>query len=206
MEPSVLAQKQFFQTNKTRFSRADQRHVCTKRSENRHFSVREEGEGRGGVGRERGEEWGRGVCGRERGGRGGWKKRLEEWGGAVEGFCMRGLLRGSPIKIFFFACGSLKDPYVKIRSIFVDSNTYDSPAIYWGARTEKFFYVVVPFAAQPSLGRIWPSIIRRRGLSKSCVLVRCEKMELFIPLSCSCDQISVGCISALGDHKLILVV
>lgn len=102
MEPSALAKKQFSQTNKTRFLRADQRHVCTKRSENRHFSVREEGEGRG-VGRERGEEWGRGVGGRERG-EGRMKKRLEEWGGAMEGFCMLGLLRGSPIKIVFFFC------------------------------------------------------------------------------------------------------
>lgn len=104
------------------------------------------------MGRERGEEWGRGVGGRERG-EGRMKKRLEEWGGAMEGFCMRGLLRGSPIKIVFFACGSL-DPYAKRRSISIDSDTYGSPAVYLGARIEKFFYVVVPFAAQPSLGRI----------------------------------------------------
>lgn len=75
------------------------------------------------------------------------------------GWSHGGILHAGTIKrfayknSFFFACGSL-DPYAKRRSIFIDSDTYGSPAVYLGARTEKFFYVVVPFAAQLSLGRI----------------------------------------------------
>lgn len=90
---------------------------------------------------------------RERG-EGRMKKKVGRVGWSRGGILHAGTIKRFAYKNIFFACGSLKDPYVKIRSIFVDSNTYDSPAIYWGARTEKFFYVVVPFAAQPSLGRI----------------------------------------------------
>lgn len=107
MEPSALAQKQFSQTNKTRFSRADQRHVCTKRSENRHFSVREEGEGRG-VGRERGEEWGRGVGGRERERGGEDEKKVGRVGWSHGGILHAGTIKRFAYKnSFFFHVGLL---------------------------------------------------------------------------------------------------
>lgn len=89
---------------------------------------------------------------RERGGED--EKKVGRMGWSHGGILHAGTIKRFAYKnSFFFACGSL-DLYVKRRSIFIDSDTYGSPAVYLGARTEKFFYIVVPFAAQPSLGRI----------------------------------------------------